>query len=72
MWTIKSFQNKKSTRAVTAPLIPPVGHAKIVTSSEFSPLHAAFIDCNKLCLSDYRSFFDHPREQLSMPWKKFI
>ena len=39
MWTIKSFENKNSTRAddqgVTAPLIPPVGDAKTVTSSEF-------------------------------------
>ena len=35
MRTTKSFQNKKSTRAVTALLISPVGDAKNVTSSEF-------------------------------------
>ena len=39
MWTIKSFQNKKSTHAddqgVTAPLSPPVGDVKALTSSEF-------------------------------------
>ena len=61
MWTIKSFQNKKSTlagahiaascaslfssygsltayREVTAPLIPPVGDTKTVTSSDIPRL----------------------------------
>ena len=45
MWTIKSLQNKKSTRAVTAPLIPPVGDAETVTSSEFPAYRGTNMEC---------------------------
>ena len=46
MRTINSFQNKQSTRAVTAPLISPIGDAKTVTSSEFP----AYRGTNMLCI----------------------
>ena len=45
MWTIKSFQNKKSTRAVTVLPIPPAGDAKTVTSSEFPAYRGTNMEC---------------------------
>ena len=49
MWTIKSFEYKKSTHAddqgVTAPLIPPVGDVKILTSSEFPAYRGTNMEC---------------------------
>ena len=49
MSTIKSFENKKSTHAdgqgVTAPLIPPVGDAKTVSTSEFPAYRGTNMEC---------------------------
>ena len=45
MWTIKSFQNKKGTHEVTAPLIPLVGDAKAVTSNEFPAYRGTNMEC---------------------------
>ena len=45
MWTIKSFQNKQSTRAVTALLISPVGDAKTMTSSKYPAFRGTNMEC---------------------------
>ena len=45
MCTIKWFQNKKSTRAVTAPHNYLVGDAKTVISSEFPAYQRTNIEC---------------------------
>ena len=45
MCTIKSFQNKKSTHAVTAPHNYLVGDAKTVISSEFPAYRGTNIEC---------------------------
>ena len=49
MWTIKSFQNKKSTHAddqgVTALLILPVGDVKTVATSEFPGYRGTNMEC---------------------------